>query len=273
MKLLTESRNPFVEAYSLVKRSGFLETGFGRRLFRSAYFFYKRHIEDDLQVLLQAYPALIQGGNVLDVGANIGYTAAVLARATDPNQKIYAFEPEPSNFEILQETARQPEFEGKIVAMQCAVGAQSGSTDLWVNDHHHGDHRVITERFRSTYPGLKKVNVDMVSIDGFLETRQENISFIKIDVQGYELAVCRGMRNTLERNPELSVILEFAPSAMRDLGFEPSQLIDFFAERGFSIYQVCPRGQLSPGVPTTMGDLGYVDLLFSRRPISGIRET
>jgi protein-L-isoaspartate O-methyltransferase len=137
MNLSTDQGNPLLSAYSLVKRSGFLRTSLGRRLFRSAYFLYKRYIEDDLQDLVLSFPALIGTGNVLDIGANIGYTAAVLARAAQPGCKVYAYEPEPFNFRILQQTARHPEFEGRIVPIQLAVGAEDGTIELLINDRHH----------------------------------------------------------------------------------------------------------------------------------------
>jgi hypothetical protein len=112
------------------------------------------------------------------------------------------------------------------------------------------------------------VSVAQVSIDSFLESRQERVSFVKIDVQGYELAVCQGMQETLRQNPDITIVLEYMPSAMRDLGFDPSHLIDFFVERGFGIYLVHPRGKLSQGMPSNMNDSGYLDLLFSRSPIA-----
>ncbi len=260
--------NPFISAYSLVKRSGILGTPMGRRLFKSAYFFYKRYFEDDLEGLLRSCPSLVRGGDVLDIGANIGYTATVLARAAEPGRKVYAFEPELSNFAILERTAHQPEFEGKIIAVPCAVGAQDGNVDLWVNDRHHGDHRIITEQFRSTHPEAKHVGVNLVSIDSFLKSRRENISFVKIDVEGYELAVCQGMRETLKENPDLTVFLEFMPAALRGLGFEPSHLIDFFIEQEFTAYLVHPRGKLTRGLPSSINDSDYFDLLFSRRPMA-----
>lgn len=264
MKIPTQPGNPFVGAYSLVKRSGALETTIGRRLFKSAYFFYKRHIEDDLQELLRAFPALVGGGDVLDIGANVGYTATVLARAMAPGCKVYAFEPEPSNFELLKDTARQPAFECRIVALPYAVGANNGTVDLWVNDRQHGDHRVVTEQFRSEHPEGKQVSVDMVSIDNFMENGRGSVSFVKIDVQGYELAVCQGMQNTVRVNPDISILVEYMPSAMRGLGFEPSHLIDFFVGRGFAIFQVRPGGKLSQGVPVLTKPSSYANLLFSR---------
>jgi FkbM family methyltransferase len=267
MKLSTYPGNPLLSAYSLVKRSGFLETSVGRRFFKSAYFVYKRYFEDDLEDLVRAFPSLVRGGNVLDIGANIGYTASVLARAIAPDAKVYAFEPEPHNFRILEQVANQREFSGKIVPLQLAVGAENKIINLWINDRHHADHRVVTEQFGSTHPGSKQVSVSLVSIDSFLESQPRNVSFIKIDVQGYELAVCQGMQETLRQNPDVTIVLEFMPSALRELGFEPSHLIDFFVERDFKIYHIHPRGKLSPGVPEITKESSYFDLLFSRHSI------
>jgi FkbM family methyltransferase len=277
MNLSDDRRNPFLIAYSLVRRTGILQTALGRRLFKSAYFLYKRYIEDDLRELLRAYPAIVGEGNVLDIGANIGYTAAVLARAAKTGRKVYAFEPEPFNFRLLEQTALQPEFARKIVPMQLAVGAADGTIDLWINDRHHADHRVATEQFRSAHPDSadpdsNQVSVPLVSIDSFLQKNPGPVSFVKIDVQGYELAVCQGMTETLRQNPEIAIVLEFMPSAMRELGFEPSSLIDFHVERDFKVYQVHPRGKLSPGIPDIVNDSSYCDLLFSRKPIPCGRE-
>jgi FkbM family methyltransferase len=273
MNLSAEAGNPLLTAYSLVKRTGFLQTALGRSVFRSAYFLYKRYIEDNLQDLVRSFPELVGAGNILDVGANLGYTAAVLARVAKSDRKVYAFEPEPFNFRILQQTASQPRFAGKIVPLQLAVGAEAGTIHLWINDRHHADHRIATEQFHSAHPGSREVSVSLVSIDSFLESRPGPVSFVKIDVQGYELAVCQGMKKTLERNPGITVVLEFMPSAMRELGFEPSQLIDLFVERDFKIYQIHPRGKLSPGIPPAINDSSYLDLVFSRRSLASGRET
>jgi FkbM family methyltransferase len=268
MNLSTDRGNALLSAYSLVRRSGLLQTSLGRRLFKSAYFVYKRYIEDNLQDLVLAFPGVVGAGDVLDIGANIGYTATVLAQAVGSHRKVYAFEPEPFNFRILQQTALQPRFARKIVPLQLAVGAEDGSIQLWINDRHHADHRVVTEEFRSAHPGSHQVSVSMVSIDSFLEDKPTDVSFVKIDVQGYELAVCQGMRNMLRQNHDVTVVLEFMPSAMRELGFDPSQLIDFFRHLGFKVHQILPRGKLSQGMPSTIEDSAYIDLLFSRHSIA-----
>jgi FkbM family methyltransferase len=267
MSISAARQNSLLTAYSFVRRSGFLDTGVGRRLFRSAYFLYKRYLEDNLEDLLRSHPALLRGGNVLDIGANIGYTASVLALSVDSGYKVYAFEPEPFNYALLQQTVSHVQLNDKITALQCAVGAENGSIDLWLNNRHHADHRVITDRFRSIHPGAKGPSVPLVSIDSFLGRNPEPVSFIKVDVQGYELAVCQGMQGTLSRNPGISVVLEYMPSALCELGFVPAKLISFFVDRNFQTYRVCPKGELLPGIPSAMDASGYADLLFSRRAL------
>jgi FkbM family methyltransferase len=256
-----------MDGYSLLRRSGLLQTSAGRRLFQAAYFLYKRHIEDDLQDLTRSRPGLLKGGNVLDIGANIGYTASILARAIEPDRKVYAFEPEPFNYEILRRVAAGRSVKDRIVALQCAVGADNGTVDLWLNHRHHADHRVITPHFRSAHSGVTGTLVPMVTIDRFLNLHPGPVSFVKIDVQGYELAVCEGMKDTLEKNGDLNVVLEFMPSAMRDLGFDPSHLVHFLLDRGFRAYCIHPKGRLSMGIPTAGNASSYVDLLFSRHRI------
>ena len=236
----------------------------GRNLFRSAYFLYKRYLEDNLEDLVRSYPALVRGGNVLDVGANIGYTASVLAASVDSGYKVYAFEPEPFNYAILQQSANRARLRDKIAAFECAVGAENGTIHLWLNDHHHADHRVITEQFRSVHPDTKGPTIPLVSIDSFVQRNPGPVSFVKIDVQGYELPVCQGMQQTIAHNPGISIVLEYMPSALCELGFDPAELIRFFVDRDFHTYHVCPKGKLLPGIPSAMEPAGYADLLFSR---------
>src|SRR5262249_42218073 len=115
-----------ISFHGIVRRSGLIETSAGSMVFRSLYMVYKRY-EDHLREFLCRNPGVVRGGNVLDIGANVGYTAAVLARAVDPGRLVHAFEPEPANFRMLQQTAAAAEFGGRIVAHRCAVGEEEGN--------------------------------------------------------------------------------------------------------------------------------------------------
>ena len=254
-------------SFSLVRRSGILNTSVGTKLYRSAYFFYKRNMEDGLQSFLRTHPELLRGGNVLDIGSNFGYTAGLLAESIDPEYRVYAFEPEPYNFANLRETANHPRFSARIVATQAAVGAEDGTVQLWLNADHPADHRVVTTEFLPQTSARTRVEVPLVSIDRFLERDPRPVCFIKIDVQGFEQRVCEGMLHTLERNPSVTLVLEYAPSYMRSLGFEPSAVIRLLTGLGFHGGLLADNGKLIPGVPEVKEDGSYVDLFFTRQPL------
>lgn len=252
-------------AYSAVRRTGALSTAPGRTLFLRAYFLYKRLGEDNLHALLRRYPRLARGGNLFDVGANVGYTASVLASAADAGCKVYAFEPEPFNVALLQSVAARPANQGVIVPVASAVGGEEGTVALWRNERHHADHRVVTARFRPACGA--SLTVPITTLDAFASRHPGPVALAKIDVQGYELPVCRGMQQLLETNPSVTVVLEYMPSAMESLGFAPEDVLSFFASRGFPCYTLQRDGSLLPGEPVIPQGKTYVDLVFRRGPL------
>lgn len=252
--------------YALTRRSGLLETRPGERLFTASYFLYKRYLEDPFAGLAKSHPAIFRGGDILDIGANIGYTASLFAAASDHNARVYAFEPEPFNFRLLETTIQTHGIKGKVTPVHSAVGEQRGEIKLWINDHHHADHRIATETMQAKNPRDGYLTVPITSIDEFLVSQGHGkpICLIKIDVQGYELAVCRGMARTIAEQLNTTVALEYMPEAMADLGHDPAALLDWFAERNFIMYSLGSKGDLTLGMGPDLDEHGYVDLVFSR---------
>jgi FkbM family methyltransferase len=256
--------------YSLTRRSGLLGTGFGRKLFTTSYFLYKRYLEDPFAALARIRPELFRGGDILDIGANIGYTASLFAQAADADGTVYAFEPEPFNFRLLQSTVRDRRLQGRVVPIQSAVGERSGEIELWINDHHHADHRIATDNLRASSKGPEEyVTIPITSVDEFAtqSVAGRPICLIKIDVQGYELAVCRGMAATVAQQRRTVVAIEYMPAAMKELGYDPSAMLDWFSEREFSMYSLGKNGGLVEGLSDELSAKGYVDLIFSRVPL------
>ena len=258
--------------YSLARKSGFLRTRLGRKLFTATYFAYKRYMEDPFASLAKRHPELFRGGDILDIGANIGYTASLFARAADLDAKVYAFEPEPFNFRLLETNILVRGLEKRVVPVHSALGEQSGEIELWINDHHHADHRIATGNLRASHAQAKDgyVTVPITSVDAFLEQRglAQPLCLIKIDVQGYELAVCRGMAATLERQTQVAVAVEYTPSALEELGYDAPALLDWFRDRGFGMYSLGRKGMLTPGLSGELAAKGYVDLIFSRSELA-----
>jgi FkbM family methyltransferase len=271
------STGAFLQVYNMARRAGLLDLAWFRRVFLFAYFRYKRWYEDPFWSLTKSHPELFANGDVLDIGANIGYTACVFAAARRSPAKVYAFEPDQASFATLAEVVRRKRLGDGIALFNSAVGIGEGTLEFWHNEEHSADHRVVTAAFRSVPLDRSKITtVPVTSVDTFVTARGlQNISFIKIDVQGYELAVCEGMRETLQRFPKLCVAVEYEPASMRELGFEPAALLLFFREAGYRL-NILSRGGIDPApedalVAQAAERSGYVDLLCAKNPVNEAR--
>ena len=260
--------------YGLFKKTGLLETPWFKKLFYSAYFHYKRQIEDPFFGLIQNHPELFQRGHILDIGANIGYTASLFAKVITPGFQVYGFEPDSKNIASLREIINIYYLIGKVIPIQAAVGAEKGMIELWHNESHPADHRILTKHYKESGIALQEVSqVPLLSIDQFVrdELNNASVKFIKIDVQGYELPVCLGMEKTLKMNPNTVVVLEYMPSIIVELGFIPEQILQFFEERNYFMYLLNKDGSLlkanSKLINQTVQKKPYIDLVFSPNKI------
>src|SRR5262249_15303601 len=65
--------------------------------------------------------------------------------------------------------------------------------------------------------------------------RDSHVDFIKVDVQGWELEVLRGMEGVLRKNPAVRIYLEFWPYGLRNAGCEPAELLKYLIDTGFEL--------------------------------------
>ncbi|GBF82953.1 FkbM family methyltransferase [Aphanothece sacrum] len=261
--------------YSLVNKTGLLETPWFKKIFWSCYFLYKKYFEDPFFGLTKQYPDFFREGNILDIGANIGYTATIFSKAMTPGFRVYAFEPDQTNFLSLKEIIKIHKSIEKIIPIQAAVGETTGTIKLWHNENHHADHRIATEEYQKSGVNLTQVSsVPIWSVDKFVESELQNevIKFIKIDVQGYELPVCLGMEKTLTANPDAVVALEYMPDSMSELGFVPEEIFHYFQERAYFMYIINQKGKLEIAEGKIIDQLvkkrGYIDLVFSQKNLN-----
>jgi FkbM family methyltransferase len=251
------------------------DAALGRRAFVGSYFLYKRWLEDPFAALVRTRPELFRGGHVLDVGANVGYTAAVFAGAVEPGWQVHAFEPERRNFRVLEEVVTRRGLAGKVMPVRAAVGATEGEVDLWRNPAHHADHRVLTAALAARLGAVAadRERVTQVTLDGYARDQGlGRVAFIKVDVQGHEPEVLRGMAGVLATNPEARLAMEYAPDQLRQAGFEPAALLDALAAQGFRTWRLHRDGTLGPCLRDQLlsfhGPHDYADLLASRQPLT-----
>jgi len=171
------------------------------------------------------------GNIVVDVGANIGLHTLNMARIVGNTGQVFAFEPDPSNFEILRKNVKINNYQN-IILEQKAVGDKHGRTTLYQSDH-PGKHRI----FPQTKKAKGEVEVELTSLDKYFidSNLAEKINFIKIDVEGLEFSVLNGMKNILKNNKKIKILFEFMPDIM-EVGFAPIEVLNLLTSIGFKLY-------------------------------------
>lgn len=268
-------RNPssYVSLYSRLLASPLFGGDWMQRALVAAYFLYKSRWEDPFRWLIREHPELFRGGDILDIGANVGYTSCLFAHAADPSAKVYSLEPDASCFRLLGKVLQWKKISGVVTPFQSAAGRDTGTVRFCHNARHSADHRVVTEKFNAGNEGREFGSVPMTTVDEFVRAQGiSRLAFIKIDVQGYESEVCAGMQGTLEAFPGAVVCFEYSPCSMVEMGFSGQDLIEFFRSRSFHLY-VLNRSRLeavcdfSVFAPESIKD-GYLDILATRNRIA-----
>ena len=139
----------------------------------------------------------------LDIGANIGLTAMMMARRT--SAPIIAVEPSPTIFPFLQATI-EANGAHNVTALRAAVGSAPGTVQLFENPTAGAASHLTTSDTMGARGG---VAVEMRTLDDIVaQAGLLRVDLVKIDVEGFELDVLEGASETLARY-QPGVFVEF----------------------------------------------------------------
>lgn len=159
----------------------------------------------------------------LDIGACHGIFSLVFAHER-PDAHAVAVEPSAIAFEILTENVRLSGLDN-VVLKQVACGPAAGSLRMRPVWHH-------LEALPREGQAPDAVEVPMRSVDDLCSELDLRPDLVKIDVEGYELAVLSGARATLKAHrPPL--FLEIHPERLRDLGASSQEVLSLLAGLGY----------------------------------------
>ena len=157
--------------------------------------------------------------NFFDIGANYGFVSLAL-RAGDPNiSQVVMFEPHPRLHGLLEESISLNQFRN-VKVEHLAVGDQVGKIKVNIYEN---TANVLTLNENT---GRGAVDVDQMPIDKYVADTGIQPDFIKIDVDGYEINVLNGMRNTIAAcRPVIVVETNESP-----------ELIELLIELGYDLF-------------------------------------
>ncbi|WP_390553814.1 FkbM family methyltransferase [Singulisphaera acidiphila] len=172
------------------------------------------------------------GDVVLDIGANIGYYTLIFARLVGDKGRVYAFEPDPTNFRLLKKNVRANGYQN-VIFVNKAVAETSGPLSLYLCPDNKGDHRIFaSEDDRDAIP------IQATTLDEHFADYQGKIDFIKMDIQGSEGRAVRGMQKVLRRHHDVKIITEFWPAGLRRSGIEAKEYLADLERQGFGLFRI-----------------------------------
>lgn len=176
----------------------------------------------------EAVVGLVRPGmTVLDVGAHCGYFSVLMGDLVGPQGRVFAFEPNPPIAELLRRTVAINGHERRTSVHEVALGERQGMASLAVPEHEPKNAHIV--------PGMMldgTVRVPLVRADQISGTLKAD--FIKIDAEGAEQMIWRGLAGILAQQRPLTILLEFTSARYPDAaGF-----LDEILAHGFSLSEV-----------------------------------
>lgn len=185
----------------------------------------------------QVRDALKAGMKGIDIGANIGYYVLLEAQLVGLEGRIFCIEPAPDNFSLLKKNVLENNFDDRVTCFQYLVGDKNGPEKLFLSEAANS-HSIAAISGRS-------VELPMVTIDHFLATKHinpEEIDFLRMDIEGYEVMVLQHMQTLLaNRKKPLKLFIELHPSSYEQWGWTLEKFINYLMSLGFIPKSVVER--------------------------------
>jgi len=191
---------------------------------------------------LTGFPA---GGLIFDIGANQGYKTDMFLRL---GARVIAVDPDPANQEILRQRFLTYRLQKKAVTIVGkAISDKEGVETMWVDEPGSAKNtlnlkwvetlRTDPTRFGSVLQFGAETKVETITLEKLIATHGRPF-YIKIDVEGYEAAVLRGLRSPVRYISFEVNLPEFKPEAV-----ECIELLENLAVQGhFNYAPDCQRG-------------------------------
>jgi FkbM family methyltransferase len=192
--------------------------------------------EDEIGKLIKI--SLTEGDTAIDIGGNIGLQSLRMSSCVGPTGKVYAFEP----LNYLQEKFNKNMALNKaknITLFPFALSDQQNELDLIVNKNQWNQGAFSLSNKES---GTEKQRVTVKVADEIHEIQMlDKVALIKIDVEGFEFQVLRGLKQTLQKH-QPRIIFEYDSNYWADTGQNIADCYEFLRSLNYSLYQVSMVG-------------------------------
>ena len=186
----------------------------------------------DAEDMMQKLTSKIKKSDVsIDIGANTGITTLWLAQHSN---KVYAFEPEPSNqrqFQLNIELNSASNIELVPTAISNFIG--TAKFNVLEGYGHHSLGNVHTSK------RIKVINVKVDTLDNYCSKNKiTEIDVLKVDVEGCELEVFKGAKKLLQQRKINLIIFEVSNILLKQLHKNKLEIFEYLTENGYKVFNL-----------------------------------
>jgi FkbM family methyltransferase len=214
---------------------------------------------------------LSHGMTIVEVGANIGYYALLEAGIIGRNGHIIAFEPSPINMTTFRANIALNGLEDRIETYQMGVGNKTHRMQFHIINK--GNLSSFYQRaYSKDIQIISTIEVDVVALDDFFQSKPIKIDFLRMDVEGYEMEIIKGMQNMLktEKAPD-KLFIEIHSSLLNSNSYSCKLFIETLKIFHYEILIARYRGREDIRVSSTeelmnhpLREDGYWEAFFTR---------
>ena len=205
------------------------------------------------------------GDTFIDVGANIGYFSVLASQLVGPKGRVVAIEASRAFQDWLERNAR---LNGctNIRSVHTAVSDKHQIlTFILASSANMGANSIVPY----DGPAESTFDIEAFPLPDVLEADEiANARVVKVDVEGAEGSVVRGMAPLLERlRPDAEVTVEVTPDRMEQLGDSVAELLDTMRGAGFHVYRLANE-YAAASYPSALHGASAVPVRW-RGPVTG----
>jgi FkbM family methyltransferase len=190
---------------------------------------------------------------VVDVGANHGMMSLEAAHLVGPTGLIHAFEPAPLTRALLLRNLAANSLT-TVRVFSDALGAAPGTALLRVHHEMSGLNTLAVHDVtwnRRVLPADEIVEVPVTTLDTHAERHGlDQINFLKIDVEGFELSVLRGARGLLRAQRVDRIMLEIGDLTFTNAGVAPVEILAELESLNYRLFRITPEGNVADPIRT-----------------------
>lgn len=224
--------------------------------------------DNNLEEIVDRLTKRYSQGDLIEIGANIGASLIPIANKY-PDFHFHCVEPVPEFFALLKENAESFHVEN-VNLYQQAISSIDGQS---IQIHTQLGTAGALPQYDIHTP-IGAIDVQTITVDTLFSGK--DVKFFKLDVDGFELEILKGARQTLSRFMPVCFI-EFHTKIMRKLGVNPKDVTDLMAALGYDLITIYYDGKVIK-VTSSYEDVlqiadsveYYIDILLEKRSETGL---